>query len=57
MEIGGGIGRGMKGFCSGMVRGVSNACEGPKILIFLYRPRLVVQLPPTSPKLVEGEFS
>jgi len=30
-----------RGFFSGMVRGVSNACEGSKILSFLYQPRLV----------------
>ena len=30
-----------QGFFIGMVRGVSNACEGSKILTFLYRPRLV----------------
>jgi hypothetical protein len=29
------------GLFSGMVRGVSNACEGSKILSFLFRPRLV----------------
>jgi hypothetical protein len=28
-------------FFSGMVRGVSNACEGSKILTFLFRPPLV----------------
>jgi hypothetical protein len=28
-------------FFSGMLRGVSNACEGSKILLFLYRPRPV----------------
>jgi hypothetical protein len=28
-------------FFSDLVRGVSNACEGSKILSFLYRPRLV----------------
>jgi hypothetical protein len=37
----GGIGRGIRGFFSGMVRGVSNAREGAKILSFLFRPRLV----------------
>ena len=30
-----------RGFFSGMVRGVSNPCEGSKMLTFLYRPRLV----------------
>jgi hypothetical protein len=30
-----------RGFFSDLVRGVSNACEGSKILSFLYRPRLV----------------
>jgi hypothetical protein len=33
---------------------VSNACEGSKILFFLFRPRTGVQLTATSPKLVEG---
>jgi hypothetical protein len=28
-------------FFSGMVRGVSDACEGSKILTFLFRPPLV----------------
>ena len=37
----GGIGRGIRGFFSGMLRGVSNACEGSKILFVLYRFRLV----------------
>jgi hypothetical protein len=41
MHIWGGIGRGMKGFFSGILRGVSNAREGSKILIFLLRPRVV----------------
>jgi hypothetical protein len=41
MEIWGGIGRGMRGFFSGMVRVVSNPREGSKILSFLYRPRRV----------------
>jgi hypothetical protein len=36
MDLWGGIGRGMRGFFSGMVRGVSNPREGSKILIFLY---------------------
>ena len=31
----------MKGFFSGMVRGVSNAREGPEILTFLFGSRLV----------------
>jgi hypothetical protein len=30
-----------RGFFSSMLRGVSNACEGSKILSFPYRPRLV----------------
>ena len=30
-----------QGFFIGMVRGVSNACEGSKILSVLFRPRLV----------------
>ena len=30
-----------RGFFGGIVRGVSNACEGSKILSFLFRPRLV----------------
>jgi hypothetical protein len=30
-----------RGFFNGLVRGVSNACEGSKILSFLFRSRLV----------------
>jgi hypothetical protein len=30
-----------RGFFSGMVRGVSNTREGPKILTFLFRSRVV----------------
>jgi hypothetical protein len=30
-----------RGFFSGMLRGVSNPCEGSKMLTFLYRPPLV----------------
>jgi hypothetical protein len=30
-----------RAFFSGMLRGVSNACKGSKILTFLYRSRLV----------------
>jgi hypothetical protein len=41
MDIWCGIGRGMKGFFSGMIRGVSDLCEGSKILSFFFRPRLV----------------
>jgi hypothetical protein len=41
VDIWGGIGRGMRGFFRGMVRGVSNPRKGSKILTFLYRPRLV----------------
>jgi hypothetical protein len=41
MDILGGIGRGIRGFFSGMLRGVSNTREGSKILTFLFRPRLV----------------
>jgi hypothetical protein len=41
VNIWGGIGRGMRGFFSGMVRGVSNAREASKIRTFLFRPRLV----------------
>jgi hypothetical protein len=41
MEIWGGIGRGIGSFFSGMLRGVSNACEGSKILTYLFRTRLV----------------
>jgi hypothetical protein len=37
MDIRGGIGRGIGSFFSGMVRGVSIAREGLKILTFLYR--------------------
>jgi hypothetical protein len=51
----GGLGRGMRGFFSGMLRGVSNPREGSKIL-FPLRPRLVLQLPPASTKLVEDTF-
>jgi hypothetical protein len=35
------VGRGIRGFFSGMVRGVSNGPEGSKILCFLFRSRLV----------------
>jgi hypothetical protein len=35
---------------------VSNPHEGSKILTFLFRTPTGVQLPPTSPKLVEGEI-
>jgi hypothetical protein len=41
VDIWGGIGRGMRGFFSGMIRGVSNPREGWKILTFLFRPRVV----------------
>jgi hypothetical protein len=41
METQGGIGRGMRGFFSGMLWGVSNPREGSEILIFLYRSPLV----------------
>jgi len=41
MNIWGGIGRGMRRFFSGMVRGVSNASGGSENLIFLFRSRLV----------------
>jgi hypothetical protein len=41
VEVWGGIGRGMRGFFRGMLRGVSNPCEGSKILFVLFRPRLV----------------
>jgi hypothetical protein len=41
MDVWSGIGRGMKGFCSGMVRGVSNTREGSKILSFLFGSSLV----------------
>jgi hypothetical protein len=41
MNIWGGIGRGMRGIFSGMVRGVSDAREGSEILIFLFRSRRV----------------
>ena len=46
----------MRGFFSGIVRGMSNAHEGSKILTFLFRPRLVC-ISSTSPKLVEEKFS
>ena len=36
-----------------MLRGVSNAREGQKILSFLFRPYWCAELAPTSPKLVE----
>jgi hypothetical protein len=41
MDLWGGIGRVMRGFFSGMVRGVSNPREGSEILTFLFGPRLV----------------
>jgi hypothetical protein len=41
MDIWCGIGRGMRGLFSGMVRGVSSPREGSKILSFLFRTRLV----------------
>jgi hypothetical protein len=41
MDIWGGIGRGRRGFFSGMVRGVSHPHEGSKILTFLFRSPLV----------------
>jgi hypothetical protein len=41
MEIWGGIGRGMRGLFSGMLRGVSRPSEGPKILFLLFRRRRV----------------
>jgi hypothetical protein len=34
-----------RGLFSAMLRGVSNACEGSKILSFLYQPRLVCSSP------------
>jgi hypothetical protein len=42
-----------RAFFSGMVRGVSDACEGSEILSFLFRPRLVCRSLLHSPKLVE----
>jgi hypothetical protein len=56
MEIWGGIGRGMRGFFSGMVRGVSDPCEGSKILFVLFEPRLVCGSLPDlrSSRNVEG---
>jgi hypothetical protein len=36
-----GVGRGIMGFFNGILRGVSNAREGSKILTLLFRPRLV----------------
>jgi hypothetical protein len=39
-----------------MFRGVSSPREGSKILTFVFQPRLVCKLAPTSPKLVEGAF-
>jgi hypothetical protein len=45
MDLWGGIRRGIRGFFSGMVRGVSNPREGSKILSFLFRPRLVYSWP------------
>jgi hypothetical protein len=41
MDIWGGIGRGMRGFFSVLVRDVSSPREGSKILSFLLRPRMV----------------
>jgi len=41
MDIWGGIGRGIRRFSSGIVRVVSNAREGSKLLSFLFRPQLV----------------
>ena len=41
MEIWGGIGREMRGLFIAMIRVVSNTCEGPKILFFLFRSQLV----------------
>jgi hypothetical protein len=41
MEIWGRVGRGMRGFFSAMLRGVSRPREGPKILSFLFRSRVV----------------
>jgi hypothetical protein len=41
MDVWGGIGRGMRGSFSAMLRGVWYAREGSKILTFLFRPRLV----------------
>ena len=35
------VGRGIRGFFSGMLRGVSNPGEGSEILSFLFRSRLV----------------
>ena len=35
------VGREIRGFFSGMVRGLSDGGEGTKILTFLLRPRLV----------------
>jgi hypothetical protein len=40
MENWGGIGRGMRGFFSGLVRGVSKPREDSKILTYLFRPRV-----------------
>ena len=42
-----------RGFFSGMLRGVSNAREGLKILFFLLSDPTGVHLAATSPKLVE----
>jgi len=44
MEIWGGIGRGMRGFFSGILRGVSNPREGSKILFFLFGSPLACSL-------------
>jgi hypothetical protein len=44
MDIWGGIGREMRRFLSGMDRGVSNAWKGSKILLFLFRSRLMRSL-------------
>jgi hypothetical protein len=53
VEIWGGIGRGMRGFLCGMVRGVSTPREGPKILTFLLQPRQVCSSLLHAPKRVE----
>ena len=38
MNVWDGIGREMRGFFSGMLRGVSDPPEGSKFLTFLFRP-------------------
>ena len=45
-----GIGRGMRGLFCGMIRDVSNAREGSRILSFLYRPRKYLKVGCLNPQ-------